>query len=90
MKKIVRSYLNEIAKRNSQGDAREESYYTALEALLQGVAQALQKKILVTILPSGVVRANPDFRIWDDANKTVIGYIEAKAPGTNLDKIEAT
>ncbi|MBK8661546.1 MAG: adenine methyltransferase [Ignavibacteriales bacterium] len=40
-------------------------------------------------MPKKTVAGNPDFRIWD-GNNSIIGYIEAKIPGTNLDDIEDT
>ena len=48
-----------------------------------------KKKIDVTILPKRTEAGNPDFRVWDGKQK-IIGYIEAKDLGVDLDKIEDT
>jgi len=71
-----------------RGDAREESYYSDLKTLLVSVAQSLSRsKIHVTVLPKKTEAGNPDFRVWD-GKKHIVGYIEAKPPGTNLDRVE--
>jgi very-short-patch-repair endonuclease len=87
MSKPLQAYLSAIAQITQQGDAREESYYPALKALLEDLAKAEKKAIQVTVLPKPTEAGNPDFRVWDGAYQ-VIGYIEAKAPGTNLDRIQ--
>ena len=71
-----------------QGDAREESYYPHFSRLLESFAEDTGKKhIQVTTLPKKTEAGNPDFRVWDGRQK-IIGYIEAKKPGENLDFIE--
>jgi len=73
------------------GDAREESYYSTLEDLLNTYAESINKKnIHITTLPKKTEAGNPDFRIWD-GKQHIIGYIEAKAPTIEyLDQIETT
>lgn len=83
----VEVYLDAIAELTQRGDAREESYYPILKALLEKLAQELNQPLQVTILPKKTEAGSPDFRIWDGTYR-VIGYIEAKAPGTNLDVVE--
>lgn len=83
----VEVYLDAIAELTQRGDAREESYYPILKALLEQLAEELNQPLQVTILPKKTEAGSPDFRIWDGAYR-VIGYIEAKAPGTNLDVVE--
>ena len=83
----VEVYLDAIAALTQRGDAREESYYPILKALLEKLAEELNQPLQVTILPKKTEAGSPDFRIWDGAYR-VIGYIEAKAPGTNLDVVE--
>ncbi len=80
-----------ILKTASQGDAREESYYAALEGLMEGLAVSFGKsKIHITTLPKSTEAGNPDFRVWD-GKQHIVGYIEAKAPTVeNLDQIEHT
>ena len=84
---LWKTYLDSIAELTQRGDAREESYYSALETLVAGFAQAQDRTVQITVLPKPTEAGNPDFRIWDGSHQ-VIGYIEAKAPGTNLDQIE--
>lgn len=83
-------YIKKISETLDQQDAREESYYSALENLLVEFAQTTNKKhIHVTVLPKKTDAGNPDFRIWDGKH-IIIGYIEAKTPDTKLDDIEDT
>jgi hypothetical protein len=87
---MIDPYIHEIASITTRGDAREESYYPALAHLLEEFSKIRRKKIVqVTILPKKTEAGNPDFRIWDGKHSHV-GYIEAKPPGTNLDKIETS
>ena len=46
-------------------------------------------KTQITILPKKTEAGNPDFRVWD-GKQHIVGYIEAKKPGENLDVIETT
>lgn len=88
MEDILKSYIKEIVAAYNRGDAREESFYIVLEKLIVNTADALRKKnIHITILPKKTEAGNPDFRVWDGKSK-IVGYIEAKAPGTDLDDVE--
>jgi hypothetical protein len=81
-------YLSQITKTTTQGDAREESYYPALASFFQQTGIGLGKsKTQITTLPKQTEAGNPDFRIWD-GSENIVGYIEAKRPGENLDVIE--
>lgn len=86
---MLNAYIKKIAKITSQGDSREESYYSTLEHLLDEFARSIRKKnIHITTLPKSTEAGNPDFRVWDGKQK-IIGYIEAKNPTIdNLDTIE--
>ena len=86
---MLKTYIKEIFKITKRGDAREESYYTALESLMENFAQSINRaKTQITILPKKTEAGNPDFRIWD-GKQHIVGYIEAKPPAEeNLDKIE--
>ncbi len=86
---MLKSYLKKIFKIANQGDAREESYYAALEGLLEDLAHSYGKsKIHITTLPKSTEAGNPDFRVWD-GKQHIVGYIEAKAPTIeNLDSTE--
>ncbi|MEM3421862.1 MAG: N-6 DNA methylase, partial [Candidatus Hadarchaeum sp.] len=86
---LLKTYLHSIANLTRHGDAREESYYPTLKIMLENIAKAQNRAVQVTVLPKKTEAGNPDFRIWDGSYR-VIGYIEAKAPGTNLDHIETS
>jgi len=89
MEEPLKTYLDAIADLTRRGDAREESYYPVLKTLLEALAQGQGHTIQVTVLPKPTEAGNPDFRIWDGSYQ-VIGYLEAKAPGTNLDRVETS
>ena len=85
---MIKEFIKSIAETTTQGDAREESYYQHFSRLLESFAEDTGKKhIQVTTLPKKTDAGNPDFRVWDGRQK-IIGYIEAKKPGENLDLIE--
>ncbi|MBI3331442.1 N-6 DNA methylase [Candidatus Peregrinibacteria bacterium] len=88
---MLESYIREISKIAKRGDAREESYYSALKILLENTAEKITKRknIEITVLPKKTDAGNPDFRVWDGKHK-IVGYTEAKVPGENLAKIEKT
>lgn len=88
---MLESYLKKIIDTASRGDAREESFYSALEKLLEDYKESVNKrKIQITTLPAKTEGGNPDFRIWD-GKQQIVGYIEAKAPHVeHLDQIEDT
>lgn len=86
---MLQDYLKQIAGIAGKGDAREETYYSALSSLLLDFARARKsRKIDITILPKKTLAGNPDFRVWD-GRQHIIGYVEAKTPDEqNLDRIE--
>lgn len=88
---MLKSYLKELFKVAKQGDAREETFYSSLEGLLNNYSESTgKKKIHITTLPIKTEAGNPDFRVWD-GKQHIVGYIEAKAPTTEyLDQIETT
>jgi len=87
---MLNSYLRRILETAGLGDAREESYYSALEALLVDFSESTNRRdVHVTILPKKTDAGNPDFRIWDGKQR-IVGYIEAKKPDKNLDDVEKT
>lgn len=89
MKKLLSEYLQAIAATTKQGDAREESYYPALKTLFFDFPLEKGRKTKVTVLPKQTEAGNPDFRVWD-GDHFIVGYIEAKPPGTNLDQVETS
>ncbi|MFM8832496.1 MAG: N-6 DNA methylase, partial [Cytophagales bacterium] len=85
---MLQDYLKKIADTTAQGDAREESYYGNFASFIAVFAESIRrKKIQITTLPKKTEAGNPDFRIWD-GQQSIVGYIEAKKPGENLDSIE--
>ena len=88
---MLAAYLKHLFELGRRGDAREETFYPALDALLRAhAANAGRANIHVTILPKKTEGGNPDFRVWDGTSR-IVGYIEAKAPTVaHLDEIEAT
>jgi len=89
MQKLLSEYMKEIASTTTRGDAREESYYGSLSKLFENFPLDGDHTTSVTTLPKKTDAGNPDFRIWD-GDQFIVGYIEAKTPGTNLDQIETT
>jgi type I restriction-modification system DNA methylase subunit len=86
--KMLKFYLKNIYEMIQRGDAREESFYSVLEELLNKYSESINKRdIKITTSPKQTEAGNPDFRIWD-GKQHIVGYIEAKKPGTNLDEIE--
>jgi predicted helicase len=88
---MLKSYFKKIFEVGKTGDAREESYYSALEELLRAYTDYIgKKKIQIITLPKKTEAGNPDFRVWD-GRQHIVGYIEAKAPTLeHLDQIETT
>ncbi len=87
---MTKNYLSNLFQEYQKGDAREESYYKHLaDFITQFSISERKKKIDITVLPKQTEAGNPDFRIWDGKQK-IIGYIEAKDLGADLDKIEDT
>ena len=87
---MIDIYIKKIASITKRGDAREESYYAALAALLECFSETQRKKKAhITVLPKKTEAGNPDFRVWDGKHSQV-GYVEAKQPRANLDEIETS
>jgi DNA-binding MarR family transcriptional regulator len=88
---VLKSYFKKIYEVTDRGDAREESFYSALEGLLKDYAREQgKKKVQITTLPKKTEAGNPDFRVWD-GKQHIVGYIEAKDPKIEfLDQIETS
>ncbi|OGQ57533.1 MAG: DNA methyltransferase, partial [Deltaproteobacteria bacterium RIFCSPLOWO2_02_FULL_53_8] len=88
---MLNSYLKKLTQISNRGDAREETYYSALNDLLGDYASSTGRHTAdVTVLPKQTEAGNPDFRVWD-GKQHITGYIETKDPSVeNLDRIEDT
>jgi hypothetical protein len=86
---MLKAYFKKLTDTANRGDAREESYYSILEDLLNDYCKAsLPKNIHITTLPKKTDAGNPDFRVWD-GKQHITGYIEAKTPTVeNLDAVK--
>ncbi len=86
---LFSNYFKELSAVSRQGDAREESFYPCLSGLLAGLAELTGRThVRITTLPSATDAGNPDFRVWNGADR-IIGYLEAKRPTEErLDAIE--
>jgi hypothetical protein len=85
---MLEKYLTSIARRIIQNDYREESLYPALGELFRQAAEKLDKpNVDITLQPRKTDAGNPDMRVWD-GNYRSIGYVEAKRPGIDLNKIQ--
>ncbi len=63
---MLKPYLKKIHEIAERGDAREESYYSTLEALLDSFLESTSKKdVRITTIPKKTDAGNPDFRLWD-------------------------
>ena len=84
-----KTYFKELNAVAQQGDAREESFYPALAAMLKVTADAAGRKhVRVTTLPKPTDAGNPDFRLWNGTDR-IVGYVEAKKPTeVRLDTVE--
>ncbi len=88
-KSYFENYLKSLTRIFRTGDAREESFYSALSDLILNLAKAAGlSDIHITVLPRPTEAGNPDFRVWDGTSR-IVGYIEAKPPTEErLDRIE--
>jgi hypothetical protein len=88
IKEAVNDYLTAIYEIFSSGEAREESYYTALEAFIKRTWRIIKDKDLkIIIMPKKTDKGNPDLVIRTPDSR-LIGYVEAKIPQKDLDEVE--
>ncbi len=85
---FINDYLRTLTGQIHRGDAREESFYPALQNLIEALGDHTgHPDVNVTVLPKKTEAGNPDFRVWD-GHQQITGYVEAKVPGTDLDRVE--
>ena len=84
--KAIKKYLKELEKIESTGIDTEISYYHPLHTLIREMGG---KDVQVIDDAKKQMAGKPDFTILA-ANGDTIGYVEAKAPGTDLKSKEKT
>jgi predicted helicase len=87
MEEALQTFISDVARILNNDDYREETFYNAFEQLMRSAGEELEvRKLDVTTLPKKTDAGNPDFRIWDGIAHNY-GYVEAKKPDADLDKI---
>jgi len=82
----IDDYIQELDRLYKSGSAREESYYPALKKLLESI----DSDISVIIAPKSPGFGFPDFKVIRNSTGEIVGYIEAKNIGEDLDRVEHT
>src|SRR5262245_45715006 len=84
---MLLDYLEQVYEMERRGDAREESFYLYLRDLLRCYARYRGREIDVTVIPRKTKDCLLDLQVRGE-NQRILGYVEAKLPGTNLDTAE--
>jgi predicted helicase len=82
--KLVQNYIHSIERKLATGDATEHTHRSALEALVESLAEG----ITATNEPRHIECGAPDFILRK--GPVAVGYIEAKDIGKSLDETEKT
>lgn len=85
--KLCNSYAKEIFSIYSSRVATEPSYYHVLKKLIESLAKIEGKRVDVTIASKKKEGAMPDLLVRTNEG-FIVGYIEAKDLGTNLNKVK--
>lgn len=84
----VAAYLGRLDEEIRCGDAREETFYPFLAALLETLAARLgRSQVRATVIPRKTEACLLDLQIRD-REQGIVGYVEAKRPGADLDQME--
>ncbi len=83
---ILHGYLREIENYYKLGIAKEHSYRSTLQTMLQ----RMMNGVTAVNEPKRIACGAPDYAVLRsfDGNLLTVGYIEAKDIGVSLDKIE--
>lgn len=84
---MFQEYLNKIFEKYGTGDASERTYYPVLEDLLKKFSETTSVKAQIIIEAKRTSVGVPDFKVKTDKD-LLIGYVEAKDLGTDLDKVD--
>ena len=90
LERVLIVYFKEIHKIYTDGDFREESFYSSFKSLVEECSKLfqIQAEASVLVLPKKTEAGIPDFRIGK--NGEIVGYVEAKSPDANLREIEGS
>ncbi|HYU35339.1 MAG TPA: type ISP restriction/modification enzyme [Thermoanaerobaculia bacterium] len=84
------AYRERVEEEGRRGDAREETFYPFLGALLEALAVRLGRPgVRAIVIPRKTEECLLDLQIRDSEHG-IVGYVEAKRPGTNLDRAEGS
>ena len=86
---IVQTYLTSLRQTASAPNATEHSYRPAIEMLIKDLAQYLNRPLAHLILEPGHVTAAgaPDAVLYGSTAQDLIGYLETKDLGKDLDNL---
>jgi len=85
---MLKTYFENILKNYKTGDTTEASFYVVLQKFIENFAQIQKIDLTITPQPKLTESGIPDFVIRK--SKELIGYIEAKDIGKNLENLEYT
>jgi predicted helicase len=88
-RQIVQTYLTSLRQIISAPSATEHSYRPAIEKLIEELAQHLNRPVAHLILEPGHVTAAgaPDAVVYGPTDQDLIGYLETKDLGKDLDHL---
>ncbi len=84
--KHLNRYIQRLDRLYRTGSAREESYYPELKSFLESI----DRDIEVIVAPKSAGFGFPDFKVIRKSTSAIVGYIEAKDVGEDLDRVENT
>jgi hypothetical protein len=84
---MLLDYLERVYEMERRADAREESFYPLFQGLLVRYAAHRGRRIHVTLLPRQTADCRLDLQVRGE-DQRIVGYVEAKLPGTDLDAAE--
>jgi predicted helicase len=88
-RKIIHTYLTELRKVAEAPHTTEHSYRAILKTLMQDIAQHLDRPLArITIEPGHITEAGaPDLILYGATDQNLIGYVETKDLGKDLDHL---
>lgn len=85
---MLNQYFQNILKTFKSGDATEPSFYSDLKNLIEEFSKSKGITANITIQPKRIEAGAPDFTVR--RGKELVGYIEAKDIGKDLELFEYT